>query len=322
MKTRLLRLTAVSACALTTFCANAWDALPAKNEATLARGFALPALGQGQIFAPDEQTFTINVDEITEYYADSRGTESITLDGETTKVGLFYRKGLSNDLELTVEVPIYFVGGGFMDQFIQDWHKAFGLPNGGRENAQNDQRQYRYTRGGITQLNVTGNSNDFGDVEIGVGWQVAEGLALRGLVKVPTGNEDHLTGGNLGGATWLDWDLPFAKASSFDGFVSGGVSLARRSDVLPSLQRTPVAFGGAGLGYHLTTSLDVFSQLYAHSALYEDSDLDGLRKPGLQLTVGTSYRLAPDYKVNLYIQEDPVVSSSPDFSIHIGLVVR
>ena len=322
MKSRFFRLAALSACAFTTFSVAAWDALPAKNEATLARSFALPALGQSQIYAPDEQTFQINLDEITEYYADRSANESITLDGETTKIGLLYRRGLSNDLELTVELPILIVGGGFMDKFIQDWHRAFGLPNGGRENAQNNQRQYQYTRNGVTQLNVRDKSSGIGDVEVGAGWQLGNGLALRGLIKLPTGNQDHLTGGNLGGATWLDWALPFAQGSAFDGFVSGGASVAKRSDVLPSLQRTALVFGGAGLGYHLTENLQVLGQLYGHSALYKDSELDGLRKPGLQLTLGGSYRISPDYKVNLYFQEDPIVSSSPDFSVHIGLTLK
>ena len=300
----------------------AWDALPAQNDATLARSFALPALGQSQIFAPDEQSYQINVDEITEYYADSNANESIVLDGETTKILLAYRKGFSDNLELTVDLPVLVVGGGFMDSFIQDWHRAFGLPNGGRENAPNDRRLYQYTRNGVTLLNESRSATGIGDVQLGAGWQLNNTLALRGMVKLPTGNSDRLTGGNLGGAVWGDWAMPFAQGSAFDGFVSGGVSLNRRSDVLSAQQQIAVGFGGAGLGYHLTNDLEVLGQLYAHSALYKDSDLDGLKRPGLQLTLGGSYRISPQYKVNLYFQEDPVTSSSPDFSIHIGLTVR
>lgn len=315
-------LTAFGLCFAALAPAYAWDALPARNDATLARSFALPALGQSQIFAPDEQTFQINLDEITEYYADHSASESILLDGETTKLLLAYRRGLSDQLELTVDVPILVVGGGFMDSFIQDWHRAFGLPNGGRDNAPNNRRLYQYTRNGVTLLNESRSTTTVGDVQIGAGWQLNNALALRGLIKLPTGNSDRLTGGNLGAAVWGDWALPFAQGSAFDGFVSGGVSLDRRSDVLPSLQQVAVAFGGAGLGYYLTRDLEVLGQLYAHSPLYKDSDLDGLRNPGLQLTLGGSYRISPEYKVNLYFQEDPITSSSPDFSIHIGLTVR
>lgn len=322
MKTHYFRLTALCASALTCISAYAWDALPAQNDATLARSFALPALGQSQIFAPDEQTFQINVDEITEYYEDRTASESILLDGETTKILLAYRKGFGDKLELTVDVPVLVVGGGFMDSFIQDWHRTFGLPNGGRENAPNDRRLYQYTRNGVTLLNESRSATTVGDVQIGAGWQLNNTLALRGMVKLPTGNSDRLTGGNLGGAVWGDWALPFARGSAFDGFVSGGVSLNRRSDVLSSQQQVAVAFGGAGLGYHLTNDLEVLGQLYAHSPLYKDSDLDGLRNPGLQLTLGGSYRISPEYKVNLYFQENPVGNESPDFSIHIGLTVR
>lgn len=322
MKTRLPALAALCFTLFPMVPALAWEALPAKNEATLARNFALPALGQSQILAPDEQNFQINLDVITEYYADSNASESIVLDGETTKIGLAYRKGFATDLELTVEVPVLIVGGGFMDGFIQDWHRAFSLPNGGRENAPNDRRLYQYSRNGVTLLNETHSSTSLGDTQIGAGWQLNDQLALRGLIKLPTGDSDRLAGGALGTALWADWALPFGQNSAFDGFASGGLSLNRRVNALASQQKAIAAFGGAGLGYHLTDNLQVLGQLYMHSALYKDSNLDGLRHPGLQLTLGGSYRISSRHTLNLYFQEDPITSSSPDFSIHIGLTVR
>lgn len=313
---------AVSALLCATTSALAWDALPAKNEATLARSFALPALGQSRVLAPSEQRFRFGADEITEFYRDSNASESILLDGETTKLDFAYRRGFADDLEFTAELPVYIVGGGFMDGFIQDWHRWFGLPNGGRETVANDQRRYTYTRGGTTLLNEGGSATTLGDLELGLGWQSNEHLAIRALLKLPTGDDRHLTGGNLGGAVWADWALPFAAQSDWDGFVSGGLSVARRSDVLSALQKTYAAFGGAGLSYDITRNLQAFTQLYAHSALYDNTDLDGLRKPGLQLAVGGRYQVSPSTAFELYVQEDPIVSSSPDFSIHIGLTVR
>lgn len=301
---------------------HAWNALPAKNEATLARSFALPALGQSQLLAPDEQSLQLNLDVITEYYTQGNARESIVVDGETTQLGLRYRRGLADDLELSVNVPVLIVGGGFMDRFIQDWHRVFGLPNGGREAAPNDRRLYRYTRDGVTLLNETSSTTTVGDTQLGIGWQYSEHLALHGMVSVPTGDRDRLTGGTLGAAGWADWQLPFAQNSAFDGFVSGGVSLSRNQGALSSLRETAVLFGGAGLGYQLTENLEAVGQLGLHSPLYKDSDLDGLSNPGLQLTLGGRYRITPAYNLEMYFQEDPITSSSPDFSIHIGLTVR
>lgn len=321
MKTLHSRL-AACVFGLLSLSASAWDALPAKNEATLARSFALPTLGRSQVFAPDEQSFQLNLDVVTEYYADNNARESIVLDGETTKLGLVYRKGLGSDFEFNIDMPILIVGGGFMDGFIQDWHRAFGLPNGGRENAPNDRRLYRYTRDGVTLLNESRSSTSLGDVQLGGGWQFNNSLALRGMIKLPTGDRDKLTGGNLGAAAWADWALPFAQNSAFDGFASGGVTLARQTGALSSLQESAALFGGAGLGYRLTDRLEALGQLYVHSPLYKGSDLDGLRKSGLQLMLGGSYLISTRYKLNIYFQEDPIVSSSPDFSIHFGLTVR
>lgn len=322
MKTRFSALAALGFSLLPMVPALAWEALPATNGAALARSFALPGLGQSRVLAPDEQSVQINLDVITEYYADNNARESIVLDGETTQLGLTYRKGWSNNLEFTAEVPILIASGGFMDSFIQNWHSAFGLPNGGRESAPDNRRLYRYTRDGVTLLNETNDKTGLGDAQLGAGWQLNNRLALRGMIKLPTGDSTRLTGGNLGTAVWGDWALPFAENSAFDGFASGGLSLNRRSDVLPSQQQTVVAFGGTGLGYHLTNNLQVLGQLYLHSPLYKDSDLDGLRKAGLQLTLGGRYRVSQKYSFDLYFQEDPITSTSPDFSIHIGLTVR
>ena len=297
----------------------AWDAMPAYNQGTLARSFALPIIGESVVSGRGQFTRSFDYDLTTEYYADNNASENLVVDGETSMFTLGARYGIGHNLELSARVPVLVVGGGFMDHFIEQWHKTFGLPNGGREYAARDQRQYRYVRNGVTVLDEQGGSGtSLGDVQLGAGWQLSPGVALRGAIKLPTGRESRLTGGNWGGALWSDLALPFASDSTFDGFASLGVTVAQRSDVLRDQQRNAAIFGGTGVGYQLTTALQLRGQIYAHSALYRDSELDGLRKPGLQLSLGGSYRATPGVRLDLFFQEDAVTNSSPDFSLHLG----
>lgn len=305
--------------AITAPAAFAWDALPAYNQGTLARSFALPVIGQASVLACGQRERSLDYDLTTEYYADANAAESVTLDGETSAFALGWRVGVGSGVEVTGRIPVLIVGGGFMDHFVEEWHKTFGLPDGGRNLAPHNERLYRYTRNGATLLNEAGGSGTtLGDIQLGLGWQVAPGATLRGMVKLPTGRESHLTGGNWGGALWSDFALPFAQGSSFDGFASLGATVAQRSDVLPDQQRRAALFGGAGLGYRLTPALELRSQVYAHTALYRDSNLDGLRKPGLQLTLGGSYQANAKLRFDVFFQEDAVTNSSPDFSLHLG----
>jgi hypothetical protein len=300
----------------------AWDALPAYNQGTLVRSFALPVIGQSSVLSASQSAFSADYDLTTEYYVDSNANESITIDGETSAFAFSWRQGVGNNVEVTARLPVLIVGGGFMDHFVDEWHKTFGLPDGGRPLAQDNVRQITYNNNGITVLDERRSGTTLGDIELGVGYKLRDGAALRGMVKLPTGNKSKLTGGNLGGALWGDFALPFAKGSSFDGFASLGATFAQKADALEDQQRSVAAFGGVGLGYFITQKFELRSQLYAHTGLYKDTDLAGLKKPGLQLTLGGSYRCTPSTSFDLFFQEDAITNSSPDFSLHLGVTVR
>lgn len=304
------------------FSANAWDALPAYNQNTLARSFALPVIGQSSVLGASQSTFAADYDLTTEYYNDLKGNEAIIVDGETSGFALSWRQGIGHDVELIARLPVLVVGGGFMDHFIKEWHKTFGLPNGNREKAQDNQRQITYTVNGNPVLDERRSGTTLGDIQLGAGLKLGDNTALRGMVKLPNGSDSKLTGGNWGGAVWGDFGFPFAKGSSWDGFASLGATLAQKADALQDQQRSVAAFGGVGLGYFLTQNFEVRSQLYGHSALYKNTELPGLKKPGLQLTLGGSYRWSPKVNMDVFFQEDPVTYSSPDFSLHLGLTIR
>ncbi len=144
---------------------------------------------------------------------------------------------------------------------------------------------------------------------------------LRGLLKLPTGDEDELTGGNVGGAVWADMALPFDPGSRIGGFASAGVSVNEKSDVLEDLQNEVLPFGAVGLDARLLPALKGFVQLYAHGPLYDDTDIQALKRPGLQLTLGGRWCAGGKSPcAELSFQEDLVVASSPDFSLRFALL--
>ncbi|GAC1623768.1 MAG: DUF3187 family protein [Nevskia sp.] len=324
MNPRLLR-TAPVACLLAGLIAGA-IASPAaaepvflvRNEAALSRTTALPKLGQALVLDAKEFSTRFAIDWSNEYVQRRNANEALTLDGETGHLDWGLRYGIAPGLELGIDVPLLLTGGGTLDGLIEGWHSAFGLANGGRERVARNQYRYRYTRNGVTLLYVDHGASGFGDVELNAGVALSSALALRALVKLPTGSERKLSGGNSGGAVWFDFD-PFEDSTRWFGFVSGGVSYNEKSAVLPAQQEQLVGLAGLGVGFRVVRRVALVAQLYGHTALYRYSEINALTRPGGQLLFGGRIGVAPKLSVDLGVQEDVSVNSSPDFGIHVGL---
>lgn len=287
------------------------------NQSALAQGFDLPVIGHGRVLARGEHRSAFVLDLTTEYTTDQTAAETITLDGESAHLTGRYRQGMDG-WEWGAELAAVHVGSGFLDSFIENWHDFWGLPNGGRELAPRDRYQYRYEKDGVVLLDSTEEGWALGDLRVSAGWAATDSLALRAELKLPTGDEDQLTGGNLGSAVWGDLALPFDPDSGWSGFASAGLSVNQKGEVLEDQQETLVPFGGVGAYYRLLRQLELGAQLYAHGPLYDDSELDQLSRAGLQLAFGGRW-IERGWALDVAFQEDLITKSSPDFSIHVGL---
>ena len=105
------------------------DSLSTTNQSTLARSFALPAVGHS---APVKSSrLTGSIDLTSEFVDKQEANEAILLDGETQRYALRFDQALGARADWSLEVPLLHTGGGFMDGPIENWHDLFGLPQGG-----------------------------------------------------------------------------------------------------------------------------------------------------------------------------------------------
>jgi hypothetical protein len=306
-------------CALLAAPAAAGEFVPGGNGGALARAFALPALGEYRVPARGRADTRTTLDFTNEYVREGRSCadECITLDGETARLRLTHRRGLGGGWDFSLDVPVLSTGGGFLDAWIQDWHDWFGLPTGGREGAANGQYRYEYSQGGVARMNVTEHGTCLGDVSLGLGRRLGAGLALRGMVKAPTGDAVPLCGGNTGSALWLDAGAALGARGAV--FAAAGVSVNEAAEPLAALQHRTVPFGGLGVLLPVTNDIRLLAQVYGHRRLYHDSNLEPLSRPGLPLTLGLNIRTGANSFVDLGFQEDASVNASADFAAYLSL---
>ena len=297
------------------------------NRSPLVQIYGLPAAERSALLAGGQWEGTLSYDLASNYTRHASGTESIILDGETSRLNLALRHGLSVGWEIGVDIPMLWHRGSFLDAFIEDWHSFFSLPQGGRDHAPHDRLAYHYERSSRTALNLTDATEGLGDVSFSLGRQLVsqnsgrDSVALRVTLKLPTGESDRLLGS---GSTDLALSLSAATqrpGPGGDWALWGNIGLLAMSDgdVLQNQQRNLAAFGTGGLGWAPADWIAFKVQVDGHTPFYDDSDLDEVSTPAAQLTLGGSLSLSPHTQLDLGVTEDIVVATAPDVVFHLAL---
>ena len=304
---KILVLLSLSALALPAFA----EPLPVRSEATTARGVLLPVLGRPH----GASNIRGQIDLTNEFVLSQVGNETLTVDVETVALRFSETVDLENDWFAGMEITLLDVGGGFMDSLIEDWHEFFGLPNAGRERRPQDQYLIQYSRDGNTVYEQRKSDAGLGDTQFWLGKRLSDNWAWISAIKLPTGEDRTLLGnGELGYGSWFDGRF---SGGAWSGFAALGASYNPKAEPFKELRREWVGFGGAGLGWRWTDWLQLKGQLNAHTPIYENTQIEALKRPGVQLTLGAGLNFGQT-QIDLAFQEDIVTQSSADFSLHLG----
>jgi len=299
------------------------------NQSPLVQIFGLPVESNAVITPAGRLKFSLTQDVASEYTVSKASSEQISLDGESYRWILATRYGIGSRFEVGAEIPYILYGGGFLDSFIVDWHKTFGLPQGGRDSAPKNRLLYSYQKNGVQKLKMDHADSGIGDISLTLGMKLYDtadegshdSLALRAALKLPTG-----ASGSLRGSGSTDFALSlcgsmnnFTEWGSLGLFASLGGMTMTRGDVLSDQQNNLAGFGTFGLGWGPAEWISFKLQLNAHTALYHGSSLDELSANSLMLVMGGALGFPGGYLLDIGVSEDLAVTTAPDVAFHLGL---
>ncbi len=294
-----------------------------RNLNPLVQIHGLPSAKGGRIAAPGETLVLLN-GNLASHFANRReGDEAILLDGETHRLDLHLRRGFRSGLEVGVEIPYMRHSGGFLDNFIDGWHDATGLPGGGRGRVPRNQINFAYRHQDEVQRLLDRSAAGLGDIRLTAGLRLFEReesdfVALRAGLKLPTGDSDRLTGS---GAPAFSLALDGTRLGDpWSLFASGGVLLSAKGDILAERRRTVVGFGSVGAAWRPWQRLALKAQLDGHTPFYR-SDLVPLGA-SVQIVLGGTVALSERTTLDLALVEDLIVYSAPDVVFHLALRTR
>jgi uncharacterized protein DUF3187 len=299
------------------------------NQSPLAVIHAIPADSSSTITPKGRFFSAVTLDLASDYTFSSSSDEAILLDGESYRWTLSPRYGLTDRVEIGLDIPFMLYGGGFLDSFIIDWHDAFGLPQGGRNSAAKNRLRYSYNKGGEQQLQLNRSGSGLGDVTLTTGVKLHEDrspssmetLAFRATVKLPTGDSDQLLGdGAFSGTGSLCGGINrFTEWGTLGVFGSAGIMLTEKGKVLSEQQKNLAGFGTLGVGWGPYSWISFKLQLNANTPLYGKSALDELSRSGIMLVSGGALKFPGDCILDIGVSEDVAVATAPDVAFHFGL---
>lgn len=250
--------------------------------------------------------------------------EAIFLDGETYRATLLMTYGLTDKIELNVELPYISHDGGQLDSLIEDWHSFWNLPGGDRDDFPQDQLMYAYRYDNDVLVNLQDSRSGMGDISLMMGYQLAANeqteWALRGGVKLATGDADKLTGSE---STDVHLGLYVSRQGLFEqpslyAHANMGVLWMDEGEVADQVREDWVGYGSTSLSWMVTRVVSLKAQLDFHTAFY-DSALEEIGDFTAQLVFGGSIRAAKNTVVDISMSEDIVVNASPDVVFQLGL---
>jgi hypothetical protein len=299
------------------------------NQSPLTQIYGLPHDTGADIVPSGKFRIAFNQDLSSNYTVSKSSREKLTLDGEAYRMTMAVRYGAAPQWEVGIEIPYIIEGGGFLDNFIINWHNTFGLPQGGRTLAPKNHINYSYNKDGVQSLLLDRSASGIGDVSLTGGFSlldlIEEGrnnrLAIKGAVKFPTGDSTYLLGS---GSTDLMLQLcgsmnNYTEWGSLGVYGSVGALAMSKSDVLRDQHNPLAGVGTLGLGWGPASWISFKVQLNGATPLYRDSSLDEISKSSILLILGGALKFPGGYLLDLGVGEDVAVATAPDVSFHMGL---
>ena len=298
------------------------DPLYVKNLNPVSGLFGLPSQRSADTASAGKLGAAVHTAIANHFALDSDRDEFLNLDGETLRMALDLRYGLGQNWELQLEVPWLDHSGGELDQFIDDWHDFWGMPDGGRDNVERDLLDYHYVTPDF-DLQLLDDSSGLGDISLALSHafyrrdNAVVSLALGS--KFGTGDEDDFLGS---GADDVYLALRFSGEHLSDlpltwhGQV--GYLRAGESDLWEDVQDQNLWFAGLAVDWRLSDRWSLIAQLDGHAGPL-DSDLKQEGGQAYLATLGARWRFAESWSVEANLVEDIRVETAPDITFQASL---
>ncbi len=246
---------------------------------------------------------------------------------ETLRSALFFRYGLMESLELSLEIPAIYRYRGFLGGAIEQVERLTTGLGGPRGRLKGTGFVFDVNKSGRTLF--TGGEGDFGlgDVSLFAKWRATEerGLwptaSLRFGLKLPTGDEDRVFGS---GHTDLGVGLALEKTLATRWIAYVNVNGVFPTGTVSGLSLDPIFSSVTAVEYLWTPRFSLVLQFDYYSTPFDGTGLKMLDRGVTEVAAGFNYRLRDHLLWQVYGVEnvDFTTDSAADFTLSTLVTYR
>ncbi len=298
-----------------TAAADPYPGLPTRSQNPLLQGYFIPAMPITSEHEPWSFSHALYITNT--YQSDKNVTEELLIDVENTRYD--FQLTYTHELwHFNLNASLISNQGGFLDQTIEGWHDFFGLPQGGREQAENNQIHLLYQQDGQDIINSTQSEQGLGDIQLAMGYQINKASQLWFSVEIPSSNSSEFMSNDATDlALW--YSANSISKSSLSTYGSIGIVFPANSGLLKNRLNDHYLFGQFGLNYIFNPAYHFILQTDFHSEIEKYSQLDAF-EPSLQVQFGLRLpTLFESHQLELFFSEDIFPGLAPDITFGLRI---
>ena len=299
--------------------------IPIKNHSPVWFGLLYPEPDSAKTASPGENSLRFDIDYTNIFFFAYNGTWLTNFDMELAQFSVDFRRGgLYWNMEGGISQPVFYTGGGFMDDAILDYHNAFGFSDyTGQRSAPRNRYLYNVTNGQATWNSPAPNNFSFGDTTLWLKKEFYKTNSFIASIKAITQPPIASTTAGFGNGAWEhalmlladksfeSVELTFNAAIVRPGSINRGVNHALDSYTL---------MHGAAQ-YNFTNKLSFIAQGSIVTSPYSDPMPKKFTKTWREVTFGFRYLTRSKRKISIGFLED-LSGTGPDFTMHLSVGIR
>lgn len=292
-----------------------YPGLPTRDQNPLIQGYLIPAVPLASI--EGKWSFANALYLTNTYQKDENSSQLLVIDVENTRYD-FQAAYALNHWNLGLTVSLIDNQAGHLDTLIEDWHDFFGLPQGGRDQVDNDRLQLLYQQNGEDIINSQNTSSGLADIQLSAQYQLRPGHHLWLVLELPSSESSEFIS-----SQGTDLAAAYAFIHGADARLTQyghiGISILDNKGLLQDKINEHIIFGQWGLRYRYNANFHWLVQADYHSSLLEDPAVDGLDHSLQAQFVLRLPRVLQQHQLEIFFSEDILPGHAPDITFAIRL---
>lgn len=272
------------------------------------------------VLAPGALDLRIELANTANVFSDTTPQASVTMKFESIRSGFFLRYGVTERLEVAVEVPVVNRYRGIMEGMITAVERATTGLAPDRKALDGTGYAYHVTSNGRNAINARegvvglGDASVMGKYQVLTETSVLPALSFRAAIKLPTGDESNLLGsGSPDYGLGVAMEKHVAKNWMVYANLNGVIPTGR----IAGFELQPVISGLVAVEYLWSENFSILGHFDYFSSPVKGTGTHVFDKGVTEGVLGFSYRLRPQLLWQVYAVEnlDFIVGSAADFTL-------